>query len=159
MIISVLSILLCIVALCSVTFCWYTGETKSDSNTLISGNFDLTVSVTSPDETILVAPYDSREGVLVCQLPAEGTYTVILELKPGSTAKGHCIVTVGNDNPRHTAAIIGADTANSAGSTLTSPFIFTITVTKAQIVTLEPRWGIVVEPDIAYEGTYPTATE
>ena len=159
-VVSVASILFCIVALCSVTFCWFQGETGSNSNMLMSGSFDLAVSVMSENGSVPVVPHDGREGVFVCQLPSEGTYTVTLELDPSSSVKGHCIVAVGDDDPKHTAAIIGENTVNEAGSPLMSTFTFTVTVQKAETVTFEPRWGIVVEPDIAYGGAYTTtATE
>ena len=45
LIISVVSILLCIVALCSMTYAWFTAETTSSSNTLTSGSFDVTVDI------------------------------------------------------------------------------------------------------------------
>ena len=45
LIISVVSILLCIVVLCSLTYAWFTTESKSNSNTLVSGTFDVVISV------------------------------------------------------------------------------------------------------------------
>ncbi len=173
-VISVVGILLCIVALCSATFCWFTGETESNSNTLVSGSFDVTISVTAPaastqpsegentetagdaqkKEELAVTPFEGREGVWVCRITEAGTYTVTLTLKDGSTVKGHCAVSVGDDDARHTAAIIGEHTANEGNAPLTNPFTFTITVTEQDIengavtVTFEPRWGVVVEPDI-----------
>lgn len=158
LIISVVAILICIVALCSATFCWFTGETESNRNTLVSGSFDLTVSVMAGEESIPVTAHEKKEGVFVCELPA-GTYTVTLELVPGSTVKGHCIVTVGEQDELHTAAIIGENTANETESELTNPFTFTLTLQQAQTVTFEPRWGVVVEPHIAHEGTYPSTEQ
>ena len=38
---SVIGILVCIACLCSTTFAWFTGATESNTNTVISGNFDL----------------------------------------------------------------------------------------------------------------------
>ena len=50
---------------------------------------------------------------------------------------------------QHTAAIIGDNTANVDETDIkTDPFKFKITVTETTKVTLEPRWGTVVEPDI-----------
>ena len=186
-VISVVGILLCIVALCSATFCWFTGETESNSNTLVSGTFGLDVSVTGPAantdgadaenaETagaaqeavaIDVTPDAEQEGVWVCRMTEVGTYTVTLTLKEGSTVKGHCLVSVGNAEAKHTDAIIGEQTANSEGLTKTNPFTFTVTVTQEQItnangaitVRFEPRWGVVVKPDIVNGGVFEDATD
>jgi hypothetical protein len=161
LLISVLSILLCIVALCSVTYAWFTASTSSDSNTLISGSFDITVYVsrlneqTSAVETVAVTPDPVKAGVYECALAQKGTYTISLKLNGGSTVKGHCVVKVGDDSPKHTDAIIGAQTQNQDNRELTDPFIFTINVEEPTTVTFEPRWGIVVEPDIKHKATYP----
>lgn len=181
-VISVVGILLCIVALCSATFCWFTGGTENHSNTLVSGSFDVTITVVKGNaigdanggqgtattqaeneaengtqaEQIAVNEDPAQAGVFVCNLPEAGTYTVTLKLKEGSTVKGHCVVTVGNDNAVHTAAIIGENTNNCEDETLTDPFMFTITVTAPTSVRFEPRWGVVVEPQIQQRGAYPT---
>ena len=184
-VISVVGILLCIVALCSATFCWFTGGTENHSNTLVSGSFDVTITVVKGNalgdanggqgtataqaeteaengtqaEQIEVTADPAQAGVFVCNLPEAGTYTVTLTLKEGSTVKGHCVVTVGNDNAVHTAAIIGKNTNNCENEKLTDPFMFTITVQEATRVTFEPRWGVVVEPQIQQGGAYPTPAE
>lgn len=180
-VISVVGILLCIVALCSATFCWFTGGTENNSNTLVSGSFDVTITVTKGNalgdanggqgtataqaetgaaggtqaEQIEVTADPAQAGVFVCNLPEAGTYTVTLTLKEGSTVKGHCLVTVGKDAVKHTAAIIGDNTTNREGEENTNPFIFTVTVQEATRVSFEPRWGVVVQPDIAQRSAYP----
>ena len=195
-VISVVGILLCIVALCSATFCWFTGGTENNSNTLVSGSFDVTITVAEGnmlDHTITegngltdieaageqadaaahgeneaenggqaedvvwiaVNPAPDDAGVFICDLPGAGTYTVTLTLKEGSTVKGHCLVTVGEDAVKHTAAIIGDNTTNREGEENTNPFIFTVTVQDATRVSFEPRWGVVVQPDIAHKSACP----
>ena len=157
---SVVSVLLCLFALSSVTYAWFTGEISSNSNTLVSGQFDITISVShSTDgpataDVIAVTKHPTNAGVYQCKLPSEGTYTVTLELTKGSTVKGHCVVKVGNDSPKHTDAIIGTQTENRENRPLTDPLVFTVEVTGPTTVTFEPRWGVVVAPDIAYQGTY-----
>lgn len=146
LLISVLSILLCIVALCSITYAWFVGESTSTGNTLLAGSFDLTISVTKDGDEFPVIADADRDGVWICNLAEEGTYTVNLKLKEESSVKGHCIVKVGDDDYKHTDAIF--DTANA-------DFIFTIKVAENTKVTFEPRWGVVVEPDIENGGIYP----
>ncbi len=160
MIISVVSILLCIVMICSMTYAWFTNETSSNSNTLMSGSFDVTISITKLNDgtatasDVAVTPDPNNIGKYICDLEV-GTYTVTLNLTNESTVKGHCIVTVGNDTAKHTAAIVGEKMANDENGEQSDPFTFTITVTQPTTVTFEPRWGVVVNPDIENGGTYP----
>ena len=172
-VISVVGILLCIVALCSATFCWFTDGTQSNSNTLSSGSFGLQIEVikgnaltdasaqegagatdgvTTTSEAIEV---NEQNGVFTCVLPEAGTYTVKLSLTQDATVKGHCLVRVGDGAAMHTPAVIGDQTANNEGNAdaVTNPFVFTITVTEATEVRFEPRWGIAaVDPDIQQNG-------
>lgn len=160
MIISVVSILLCIVMICSMTYAWFTNETSSNSNTLMSGSFGVTISVTKLNDgtatasDVAVTSDPNNIGKYICDLEV-GTYTVTLNLTNESTVKGHCIVTVGNDTAKHTAAIVGEKMANDENGEQSDPFTFTITVTQPTTVTFEPRWGVVVDPDIENGGTYP----
>lgn len=169
-IISVIGILICIVALCSATFCWFTGETESGSNTLTSGSFDLEKPVVvlaaqpeGEEVAVDVTPDEGGQGVWVYRLTEVGTYRVTLTLKEGSTVKGHCIVTVCNGAPLHTAAI-GEPTEQDADLTISNPLTFTIVVDEADLasggvrVTFKPRWGVVVDPAIANGGTYEDAS-
>lgn len=161
LIISVVSILLCLVALCSMTYAWFTNETTSNSNTLTSGSFDVTINVSKVEEGVATASNIKAEsdtanvGKYKCTLE-QGTYEISLTLTQESTVKGHCVVTIGTGAEQHTAAIIGDNTANvDKNATKTNPFTFRITVTETTKVTLEPRWGVVVNPDIENGSTYP----
>ena len=159
LVISVVGILLCVVALCSATYAWFANETSSNSNILAAGTFAFTVSVDKVEdgeeaESEVVIKSDlGREGIYYCTLE-EGTYTVSLKLVGESTVKGHCIVTLGDNEPKRTAAIIGEGTVNVSEQQITDPFIFTITVSETTVVEFEPRWGIVAAPDIEYNGSY-----
>ncbi|MBQ8311209.1 MAG: hypothetical protein IJX80_09395 [Clostridia bacterium] len=161
LIISVVSILLCLVALCSMTYAWFTSETSSSSNTLMSGSFDLTINVSKVENDVAIAsdiqvePDIANVGKYKCTLE-QGTYEISLTLTDKSNVKGHCVVKIGSSEEQHTAAIIGEQTANVDEVEMkTDPFKFKITVTETTEVTLEPRWGVVVDPDIQYGSTYP----
>lgn len=170
LIISVVSILLCLVALCSVTYAWFTGETTSGSNTLMSGSFDVTIAVSEVEDGVAttsagtIDPVSITEGKYTYKFQP-GTYEITLKLTDTSTVKGHCVVTIGNGAEQHTDAIIGDNSANvDESTTKTDPFTFKITVTEETTVTLEPRWGVVVNADIAYAeeikvGTVPSGEE
>lgn len=150
-IISVVSILLCIFMLCSLTYAWFTSETSSSSNTLMSGSFDVTINVSKVvdnEATASTIEAESNNDGEFSYTLEPGTHEISLRLTEGSTVKGHCIVTIGNAVAQHTAAIIGTNTANVENEDITDPFTFQITVTEDTTVTLEPRWGVVVVPDI-----------
>ncbi len=144
--ISVLSILLCLVALCSMTYAWFTGETSSKANTLTSGSFDLTVSVDGVTVT------EDDKGVWHATLDKIGrTYQVTLTLTEESSVKGHCIVKVGTDTPKRTGVIMRTQAENGENS---DSFVFTITVTESTTVTFEPCWGVAVNSEIDDGGEY-----
>ena len=167
LIISVVSILLCLVALCSMTYAWFTGSTSSGNNTLTSGSFDVTITVSNVDDGVATASAieaeSNTEGKYTYKLQP-GTYEITLKLKDTATVKGHCVVTIGTATEQHTAAIIGDNTTNVENLAKTDPFKFKITITKETTVVLEPRWGVVVNADIDYNeeikvGTVPSGEE
>ena len=169
LIISVVSILLCLVALCSMTYAWFTAETTSSSNTLTSGSFDVTIAVSEVEDGVAttsagtIYPVSNTEGKYTYKLQP-GTYEITLKLKDTATVKGHCVVTIGTATEQHTAAIIGDNTTNVENLAKTDPFKFKITVTEETTVVLEPRWGVVVNADIDYNeeikvGTVPSGEE
>ena len=51
--ISIIGILLCMVALCSVTWAWFSAEISSSSNDITSAYCDVTVSVKNNDTAIV----------------------------------------------------------------------------------------------------------
>ena len=153
LIVSVIGIFICIVALCSATYAWFVGDVSSESNTITSGSFNVTVSVVGSDEGAVteLTPHITGDGGWEFALSA-GTYTVILKPTEQSTVKGHCIVTVGNDPAWHTAPILSEAIANAAGLTASDPFVFTLSVDEETTLTVLPCWGLAVETKIANEG-------
>lgn len=155
--ICVIGMLLCLTALGSMTYAWFTNETSSNSNMLTSGAFDLTISVCEltdgalSNNDISLTPDLDIDGKYSCNLEA-GTYIVTLNLTDESTVKGHCVVKVGELTPQYTAAIVGERTVNAENQTITDPFTFTITITEATTVSFEARWGVAVSPDISNGG-------
>ena len=51
LLISVISILLCIVALCSITYAWFSDEALTSNNVMTAGKFYLDASVTSVERS------------------------------------------------------------------------------------------------------------
>ena len=150
-IISVVGFLLCIVVLCTMTYAWFSSETSSTANTLMSGSFDVTISVSEVEDGVAAASTieaeSNNEGKYSYTLDA-GTYEICLTLTEGSNVKGYCVVKIGSDEERHTDAIIGENTANVEAADITNPFTFKITLTEETTVILEPRWGIAAVSDI-----------
>lgn len=155
LIISVVSILLCIVVLCSITYAWFTADVSSKSSTLVSGQFSVTITVKSEDgaTSFSVDKVADKDGVYTCALPAGGTYNVTLKVDNGTTVKGHCIVKIGSEEKR-TAAIIGEYCDLSDGGAVNDPFMFKIKVAAATTVTFEPRWGVSASAEIGEDETF-----
>lgn len=148
LIISVLSILLCLVTLCSMTYAWFTAETTSSSNTLTSGSFDVDVNIVKADGVSATA----SEAVVFADgkytLTESGIYTVTLKPTADATVKGYCVVTIDNSVYK-TDVILDEDMVDEIYTAKTSPLEFTIVTENANtVVKLESYWGVIVSPGI-----------
>ena len=159
LLVSVLSILLCLVALCSMTYAWFTGGTASNSNTLVSGSFDFEVSVNQESDGVasaaLILPTATNEeqGTYSYTLAA-GTYTVVLDLNNDATAKGYCIVKIGSLE-KHTDVIIGENTVNREDYEPNEPFKFTLVVEENDtVVEFKQHWGVSASSSIAKDSEH-----
>ena len=140
LIVSILGMILCIVALCSATFAWFTTETTSESNTLISGTFDLDVSVTynsaAPGEQAEIFVTEDEKGKKSCTLDRAGSYTVTLKLSDDATVKGFCGVILNGGEQQFTAPL--SEDPDVGVTSIT----FTLEATAANsTLELIPRWG------------------
>lgn len=139
LLISLICIGICIVALCSVTYAWFSAEASSGSNTLSSGSFGVTATVTDTSGNT-ITPDGATDDVYSFTLSA-GTYLVSLTLTPASNVNGYCKMTLNADLEMRTAPITRADG-------YTADFTFTLVIIEPTALTLESRWGIVAAPDI-----------
>lgn len=151
LIISVLSILLCIVVLCSLTYAWFTQDVSSNTNKLQSGHFDFNVSVIRGENDEVA---EASENTIVADasgaytLDAVDTYTITLELTKETTAKGYCIVTVNGEEYR-TEVIVNEQTKSETYPGENAPFTFKIKTTEANTtVKVESRWGVPADSTI-----------
>ena len=143
LIISVVSILLCLVALCSMTYAWFSIEKMSTSNTLTSGFFDIAVSVKSQGGVDLKPLADGSY-----KLEASETYIVELNPADDATVKGYCIVTIDGESYT-TDVILNNEMVDDIYITATAPLKFTIVTQKTDtIVTFESHWGVPVNQKI-----------
>lgn len=156
LIISVLSIFLCLIALCSMTYAWFTSETESSENIITSGSFNIIEArVTLSNETDIIEPQteDKEKGAFTYTL-SKGTYNVALYLNDASTAKGYCIVKIGGVE-KHTEVIVGANTANRDGYEITAPFEFTLVVEEdGTAVEFTQHWGVSATSSLKPGETY-----
>ena len=154
LIISVVSILLCLVALCSMTYAWFTGSTSSGNNTLTSGSFDVTVSISKTDGDVSTAsiPVVFADGKYT--LTEAGTYTVTLTPTDDTTVKGYCVVTINEETAKSQRTIvITNDKTESTEYTKNAPFTFKIVTTESNtVVEIEAHWGVPADPVIANGG-------
>ena len=138
MLISVLSVLMCIVCLCSATWAWFTTDTISDSNIVSSGNLDIEVTVTDGD-TSGVTLTEKPDGTTVCTFATAGSYEVVLKLTDDTTvSKGYCSIKVG-DRIYRTDAIYLED----------RNYTFTIEIGSDETVAIfDSNWGLPAHVDV-----------
>ena len=161
LLISTISILLCIVALCSMTYAWFSTENNSGNNLLQSGHFGLSVSVvaqtdgTTDAEPLEISVTEEKGGALQCVLPQAGSYTVTLSMTEETTVtKGYCSVSANGSTFK--TALVSKDPTLGV-----EPFCFTVVVDAETVLTFLPKWGIPAESEITHnaELVLPTPAE
>ena len=141
-IISTVGILLCIVALCSMTYAWFTNSTANAGNTLVAGSFDLTVTVEDGEAQPLTLTH-LEDGSFAVTLP-EGTYRVTLTMTDDTTvSRGYCLLSA--NGATYATAGISLDGNH--------PFSFLLTVTEEISVTFKPAWGTPADHHVTANGT------
>ena len=133
--VSVISILVCVVALCSSTWAWFTASVAGEDNQIkMADACLLSVTVTSSGEAL----ENIESGVA---LTAGESYTLTISL-PANSASGYCLIQT-QERDYHTEYI-----ARHEGETQTRTF--TVTVDETQTVAFIARWGIYAsECDVA----------
>ena len=159
---SILALVLCFSMLVGTTFAWFTTQEQSDTNTLMSGHFDLSASLVRLSDTDLepafeVAPdrINEKSGAYYYTLP-RGTYQITLTLGATATAKGFCIVDI--DGVQHiTETIVGENTSNKDGFAISSPYVFNIQLeADVTVLSLHPHWGIPASPTLKNNANEPS---
>ena len=121
---SVLSIVLCIAALCSTSWAWFTGSTASNENTIKTA------------ETFALEFYLDGSEKDNCEIELQkGTYTVTISL-PKDSASGYLVMTSNGVSYR-------SDYIQSHENDTPKSITFYIKVEETpQKVTFTKRWGI-----------------
>jgi len=144
-VIAVVSIVMCIVCLCSATWAWFTTTTTSSENTIGSSTFGLVVTVVDGNGD-LVPVTEREDGSFVCSLAGGGAvYSVTLEISEDTTAtKGFCTVKRGDRS--YQTSSIKVDDADS--------FDFNMTVEggAAELI-FTPAWGLPANAVVTRDGT------
>ena len=145
MLISILSILMCLLFLCSLSFAWFTARESSGENVIKSSYFALDVEVFDQNGNDVFVQKDDN-GVQTCTFANAGTYTVVLKMTDDATAtKGYCQLSISTVAEKMQTKPISKDTSVGV-----NPFTFTIEVEANTVAVFESKWGISSSADIAH---------
>ena len=128
---SVLSIVLCIAALCSTSWAWFTGSTESGNNEITTAQ-SFTLELILEDGT-------SQEVEIVndkAELKAGQTYTVTISL-PKDSASGYLVMTTDKNGTSYRSDYILRHENDTA-----EKIVFYLTVDEDQYVSFTKHWGI-----------------
>lgn len=149
LIVPVLSILICLVALSSMTYAWFTSDVSSSNNTLTSGSFQLDVSVKDENGADVVPlGVDQRGSSFKLGV---GSYRVELKMTDASTVKGFCVVSVGDERKQ----TVGIARGNEASALHTDGLTFTLVITEQDtVVEFVSEWGVPAQPEIEQDTSF-----
>ena len=135
LIISVVSILLCLVALCSVTWAWFSKDVTSSSNTIKTGSCIVTVSVMN--EGSEMDPKADTE----CTYSFEANKSYVIKITSnGSAESSYCKLIIGGQD-FYTEQVSTSEPNNTISFTLAFD-----APTEVEIIT---RWGTYLIPNDA----------
>lgn len=87
---SMIALLVCLCALCSTSYAWFTASVSSGGNVIQSAFFDLDVTVTDTESGTVLTPVDDQYV-----LEAGKSYTVSLnKTAEANASQGHCALLV-----------------------------------------------------------------
>ena len=134
---SVFSMLLCMFALVSSTYAWFSVDTASGGNIIESGRFALDISVKDTEGNSL-AVVDEGDGKFSCVFGSVGVYTVVLTMSDDSNAtKGYCDV-IFSDSVKLHSSLVSRDPSLGV-----DPLTFTVEInTVGSVIVFVPKWGI-----------------
>ena len=125
--VSVISILVCVVALCSMTWAWFSEGVTSSSNTIKAGNCTVTVSVMNEETEI--DPNTDTTGIYTFE--AGKSYQIKIS-STGSVESSYCKLVI-DGNEYYTEQISTTEPNNTISFTLAFD-----APTEVEIIT---RWG------------------
>ncbi len=138
---SVLSILLCMVLLCGMTWAWFTSTQSAPASTIVAAKYDIEITSANGEDAL----QKNSDGTYTLTATAGVTYTVTLTAS-GTAKSGYCKVTFPNDTSLVTEQIkTGQENA----------FSFKLQLDTDGKVIFFPQWGTPSkkEPDIKKDST------
>ena len=132
-IVSFISIIMCAVLLCSVTFAWFSEDISTSSNIITAGNCTVTVKVEEVIGDVELIP--DAEGVYT--FSADSVYNIEITSE-GTASSSYCLIVV-NGVSYYTEQISTKEPYNTISFTLAFD-----TETKLKIIT---RWGTHIIPN------------
>lgn len=132
-VISIFCIVLCMIALCSVTWAWFSKEVSSSSSTIITGNCTVAVSVMNLEAVI--APKTDTSDTYT--LEADKSYQIIIT-STGSAQSSYCKFVI-NGQEYYTEQISTKNTDNTIS--------FTLAFDKQTDVEIITCWGTSSKPE------------
>ena len=146
--VSIIGILLCIVALCSATWAWFSSDVTSNSNTIKSGSCTVTVSVTN-EGTKIDPKVDTTDTY---SLEANKSYLIKIT-SVGTVKSSYCKLMIGGQN--YYTEQISTSEPNTISFTLTFD-----APTEVQVITCWGTYSIPNDERSFYNGkSYKNLTE
>ncbi len=138
---SVLSIVLCIAALCSTSWAWFTGSTESGNNEITTAQ-SFTLELILEDGTSKRVDIDNDKAKLI----AGQTYTVTISLSKDS-ASGYLVMTTDKNDTSYRSDYILRHENDTA-----EKIVFYLTVDEDQYVSFTKHWGIYTDAPSVKDG-------
>lgn len=130
---SVLSMLLCLVLLCGMTWAWFESTQSAPAAPIVSATYRMEVTVENGSGVL----QKNSDETYTLAATANTVYTVKL-IASGSATSGYCKVVLPNGTSLFTDQI-GVGEANA--------FSFKLKLTKGGKVTFFPQWGTCTQDD------------
>ena len=150
---SVLGILLCAVALCSVTWAWFTAGTTTSKSSIQAAHCVVDVAITESGETDpLVKNTENMQNIEYTF--AAGTYKIEMSSK-GTASSAYCIIYINDDlnQPYYTEQM-----SISRENDQSDPMTFNLTFNQETKIKIVTCWGVSTisenERIFANEGSY-----
>lgn len=132
---TVLTIAVCLVAMCITAYAYFSSDIISPSNTIKAAYFEADISIVRNDNNGTPGQLERVGDAQVGNLPA-GTYTIHLSKGNSTAATGYCIVTIGD------AAYLTQQIGNDAKKDLTDATItFTLKLSATTPIAIKSNWG------------------
>ncbi len=134
--VSFFSILVCIIALSSVTYAWISTSLSSEPNVIMGSRFALTINVVD-ENGVSVTGDQNDNGIYIYNFTNSGVYTVTLEMSSDTTAtKGYCQI-IANSTEKYQTEAISKNISYGV-----EKLTFTIKIVDASTIGFDARLGL-----------------